>query len=401
MQKNIAEHGEVAADSLRDIPFGRRDAVPPFELRAAGGGLIGLAERELTQVAALYQPEQYTPRTHVPSVAVIGAGYWGPNLVRNFRAAAGESLRVCCDRDARRAAAMARQFPGLHTTTDPEEVLRDRTIDAVVLATPVGTHYALARAALRAGKDVLVEKPMTASAAEAEGLIVLADRMQRILMVDHTFLFSPAVRKVKDIMDAGLLGELLYVDSVRINLGVFHHDVDVLWDLAPHDLSIVDYLVGRGPVSISVLGASHTGNGLANVAYLSLDYGDGLIAHFHVNWLSPVKVRHTLLGGSLRSLIYNDLDALEKVKVYDSGITVHRDELEGRRRNLIECRTGDVWSPHVAGGEPLRNVAAHFLDCVSSRRRPLCDGEAGLRVVRLLEAASESLRRGGERVRWG
>ena len=358
-----------------------------------------MAERELAQIGALYRPEKYTSRTHIPQVAVIGAGYWGPNLVRNFRAIAGESLRLCCDLDQGRADAMQRQFPGLGISNDPDRVFADKSIAAVAIATPVHTHHALAKAALLAGKDVLLEKPMTASAAEAEDLIAVAERMQRVLMVDHTFLFSPSVRKVKDLVDDGQLGTLLYVDSVRINLGVFHHDVDVIWDLAPHDLSIVDYIVGRPPRSLSVLGGSHTGNGLANVAYLSLDYGDGLIANFHVNWLSPVKVRHTMLGGSLRSLIYNDLDSIEKVKVYDSGITVNADELEGRRRNLIECRTGDVWSPHVDGGEPLRNVAAHFLDCVSTRRKPLTDGAAGLRVVRLLEAASQSLRAGGERVK--
>lgn len=370
-----------------------------FPRERAGASLIGMAERELANIAAMYRPEKYTQRTHLPQVAVIGAGYWGPNLVRNFRAVAGDSLRLCCDLDHRRADAMVRQFPGLGISHDPQQVFADRTIDAVAIATPVHTHFALARAAMQAGKDVLLEKPMTSSVAEAEELIAIAERCGRVLMVDHTFLFSPSVRKVKDIIDAGQLGTLLYVDSVRINLGIFHHDVDVIWDLAPHDLSIVDYLVGVLPQSLSVLGAGHTGNGLANVAYMSLDYGNGLIANFHVNWLSPVKVRHTMLGGSLRSLIYNDLDAMEKVKVYDSGITVNTDELEGRRRNLIECRTGDVWSPHVDGGEPLRHVAAHFLDCVSTRQKPLTDGAAGLRVVRLLEAASQSLKSGGERVK--
>lgn len=331
-------------------------------------------------------------------VAVIGTGYWGPNLVRNFNALLGDNLCACCDRDLGRAERTASAFPGLRVTSEPEEIMADDSIDAVAIATPVHTHYPLAKAALQAGKSVLVEKPFASSIEQAEELVELARAKGKVLMVDHTFVFSPPVRRIKEILDAGHLGELLFIDSTRINLGLFQHDVNVVWDLAPHDLSIVDYLVGRMPKSLSAFGASHLGNGIESIAYLNLDFGNGLIANFHVNWLSPVKIRHTMLGGTLKSLVYNDLDPVEKIKVYDSGITVRQDDLEGRRRWLIDYRTGDVWSPHIERTEPLRNMVTHFIECIENGLTPITDGRAGLRVVRILDAAQRSIKAQGGRI---
>jgi len=293
---------------------------------------------------------------------------------------------------------MARQFPSTRPSADVQSVLSDPAIDAVAIATPVDTHYALAKAALEAGKAVLVEKPLTADVAQAEELVDLAQRRGLVLMVDHIFVYSPPVQKMKELVAAGELGDLLFIDSVRINLGLFRRDVNVVWDLAPHDLSIVDHLVGRLPKSVAAFGSVHTNNGHEDVAYLNLDFGGGLIANFHVNWLSPVKVRYTMLGGRKKSLIYNDLDPVEKIKVYDSGISVREDDLEGRRDVLIDYRTGDVWSPRVAQSEPLRVMAQHFLDCVRTGGTPLTDGAAGLRVVRILDAAQRSIKAQGGRI---
>lgn len=332
------------------------------------------------------------------TVAVIGLGYWGPNLVRNFRSVLGDDLRICCDASADRVEAVRKNFPGLDGTTAYDDVLADPSITAVAIATPVDTHYPLAKAALEAGKHVLVEKPMAANVSEARELVALAAEQQRVLMVDHVFVFSPPVRKMKDLLDAGELGDLLFVDSVRVNLGKFQRDVNVVWDLAPHDLSIIDYLVGRSPVSVAAFGSAHTPNGQEDVAYVNLDYGDGLIANFHVNWLSPVKIRYTMLGGNRKSLIYNDLEPSEKIKIYDSGVTVHSDTLNDRREILVDYRTGDIWSPHVSQGEPLRTMAQHFVTCIREGQTPISDGRAGLRIVQLLDAAERSIKAQGGRI---
>lgn len=330
-------------------------------------------------------------------VAVIGLGYWGPNLVRNFFTVAGEGLRVCCDADPGRGAAIARTFPTVRVVQDAQEVFNDRDIDAVAIATPVATHYPLAKAALSAGKSVLVEKPLTDRVDHAEELIDLARKMGCILMVDHVFVYSPAVRKIKQLVDDGVLGKLLFIDSVRINLGLFQRDVNVVWDLAPHDLSVVDYLVNHVPKSLAAFGAAHAGE-LEDVAYLNLDFGSGLIANFHVNWLSPVKIRYIMIGGSAKSLVYNDLHPAEIIKVYDTGITIRHDSPEDRRRLLVDYRSGDIWSPHVPREEPLEVVARHFLECVREHRTPLTSGEVGLRIVRILEAAQRSIKAQGGRI---
>ena len=278
-------------------------------------------------------------------------------------------------------------------TSDPEELLRSRTIDAVAIVTPVSTHYDLARRALENGKHVFVEKPLTATSAQAETLIELAERRNLQIMVDHTFLFTGAVRKIKELVDADVLGPLYYYDSTRVNLGLFQHDVNVIWDLAPHDLSIVDHLVGLEPENVVATGGAHL-NGFVDMAYLTLYYPNSIIAHINVNWLSPVKVRTTLIGGQRKMLVWNDLEAAEKIKIYDKGVDLRTEE--DRHQALINYRSGDMWAPRVEAAEALQHEARYFLDCIASGERPFNDGHAGLRVVRILEAADESLKRRGE-----
>ena len=333
------------------------------------------------------------------SVAVIGAGYWGPNLIRNFATCPDTKLVAVCDNNPKRLEKVLAPYPSVQGETDLDALLKRSDVDAVAIATPVRTHAPFALKALEAGKHVLVEKPFAHSVADAERMVALADKLGLTLMVDHTFVYSPAVRKVKELLDKGELGDLCYIDSVRINLGMFQHDVNVVWDLAPHDLSIVDFLLNRLPKSLSAVGASHTKGSteLEDVAHLNLDFGDGLLASFHVNWLSPVKVRHFIVGGLKKSIVYNDLDVSERVRVYDRGITTSEDP-EARRGILINYRTGDVWSPHIDQHEPLQTMVKHFAECVREKKKPLTDGESGLRVVRVLEAAERSIKAQGGRI---
>ena len=332
------------------------------------------------------------------SVGVAGLGYWGPNLVRNFNASTRTALAWLCDSDPDRLEAIGCQHPSVRRSTHFEDLLADARLDAVAIATPVATHHRLAKAALLAGKHVLVEKPLTASVAEAAELVALADQVERVLLVDHIFLYTPSVAKMAELVHAGAVGDLVFFDSVRINLGVFQHDVSVLWDLAPHDLSIIDCLIGRQPESVMAIGASRTINGLEDVVYLHLEYGNGLLASLHLNWLSPVKVRHFLAGGSCRSILYNDLDASERVKVYDRGVDVSTDPV-GLRDVLISYRLGEVISPRLDATEPLFRLVEHFADCIERRVAPISGGEQGLRIVHVLEAAQTSLSRGSARVR--
>ena len=332
-------------------------------------------------------------------VAVIGAGYWGPNLLRNFVSCGDTQVIAVCDKDRKRLDKVLAPYPGVEGMENVDALLARADIDAVAIATPVHTHAPLGLQALRAGKHVLVEKPMAASTRQAEELLDAAQEAGRVLMVDHTFIYSGPVRKMKEILDAGDLGDLYYVDSVRINLGLFQHDVNVVWDLAPHDLSIMDFLIGRLPRSLSAFGACHADNQheIEDVAYLNLDFGGGLLASFHVNWLSPVKIRHFALGGSKKGLVYNDLVPGEKIKVYDRGITVSSDP-ETRRGMLVGYRTGDVWSPHIEESEPLQQMVRHFAECIRENKQPITDGQAGLRVVRILEAAQRSIKAQGGRI---
>ncbi|MDX6384726.1 MAG: hypothetical protein QOK48_2299 [Blastocatellia bacterium] len=332
------------------------------------------------------------------TVGVIGLGYWGPNLLRNFAENESAELRWICDGDPTRLAAMSRRYPAAQTTTDYQKLLADPKLDAIAVVTPVATHFEIARAALLAGKHVLVEKPLTATAREAEELTELAERSQRRLMVDHTFVYTGAVRKMKEIVASGELGELLYFDSVRINLGLFQKDINVLWDLAPHDLSIMDYLIDRQPDGLSAIGSCHIERGIENIAYLILHFAGDFIAHFHFNWLAPVKIRRTMIAGSSKMILYDDIEPTEKVRIYDKGVTTNRvgPDREADYQTLVSYRTGDVWAPKLDSTEALRHVVAEFLGSIREGRPPLTDGQAGLRVVRLLEAAQQSIKAGGQ-----
>jgi len=337
------------------------------------------------------------------TVGVIGCGYWGPNLLRNFAENETAELRWMCDLDAKRLTAMGRRYPGTQTTTDYKSLMADPELDAVAIATPVWTHFNFAKDALEAGKHVLVEKPLTASVAEAEQLIELAERSGLTLMVDHTFVYNGAVRKIKEIVQSGELGDLLYFDATRINLGLFQDDINVVWDLAPHDFSIMDFVVDGQPELLSAVGSCHIKQGIENIAYVLLKFPNELIAHFHFNWLSPVKIRHTLIAGSRKMVVYDDIEPTEKVRVYDRGVTTRSEsdvvDKEAAYQTLVSYRTGDVWVPKLDSTEALHYVCQEFLSAIAQSRRPLTDGQAGLRVVRLLEAAQRSIGAGGGPVR--
>src|SRR6266704_3301490 len=303
---------------------------------------------------------------------------------------------MVCDKSPAALARVRKSYPGITTTTDACEVLRSPEIDAVAVITPVWTHYELSKAALENGKHVFVEKPFTANAAQAEELIELATRKRLTIMVDHTFLFTGAVRKIRELVDNGALGDLYYYDSLRVNLGLFQHDISVIWDLAPHDLSIMDHLIKKEPEAIVATGEKHL-NGVEDVAFMTVYFPQNMIAHINVNWLSPVKIRTTLIGGQKKMLVWNDLVADEKVRVYDKG--VHINESEGIRDVLVSYRTGDMWAPQIEQTEALRVELAYFADCIMNDKTPFNDGHAGLRVVRMLEAVDRSIRKRGELIR--
>jgi predicted dehydrogenase len=342
-------------------------------------------------------PQETSTRGAPLGVAVIGCGYWGPNLVRNFSTCPTSQVVMLCDRSEEALARVGALCPEAQRVGDFQQVLDNPAVAAIAIATPVATHAPLAKAALRAGKHVLLEKPMATSERDGEELIRLAERGGLTLMVDHTYVFSPPVRKIRELVQSGEIGNIFYIDGVRINLGLFQSDVNVLWDLAPHDLSIVDFLLGRLPRTVAASGASHTRSGQEDVAYLNLDFGGGVMAHFHVNWLSPVKVRHLIIAGSKKSIVYNDLNPWEPLKIYDQGI--HEGEsTEARHGAMISYRTGDIWSPRLEPGEPLQNVVRHYIECIQTKGTPISDGRAGLRVVRILEAAERSVKAQGGRI---
>ncbi len=330
-------------------------------------------------------------------IGVIGYGYWGPNLVRNFAQVAGARVVSVCDQRAKRRALVEQVYPAAKTYADVAEFLRNPAVDAVAIATPVSSHFELALKALQASKHVLVEKPFTATVAQAEQLVEEAERRQLTLMVDHTFIYTSAVRKIKELITNGTLGSLYYYDSVRVNLGLFQNDVNVLWDLAVHDLSIMDYLVDVTPTMVAATGMAHVPGKPENMAYLTCYFPGNLIAHFHVNWMAPVKIRQTLIGGSEKMIVYDDIEMSEKVKVYDKGIIVSESEDAVYQRH-VGYRTGDMWAPRLDNIEALKIEAEHFVDCVRNGRRPLSDGHAGLRVIRILEAATRSMANRGQPV---
>lgn len=336
-------------------------------------------------------------------IAVVGAGYWGPNLVRNFQASPSFHLHYLCDLDLGRAREALGRYSTVAATTDLAAVLADPRVRAVAVATPAGTHLEVATAALRAGKHVLVEKPLATTYADGLSLVEEADRRGRVLMCDHTYCYTPAVLRIRDLVHAGELGEVRYVDSVRINLGLVQRDIDVIWDLAPHDLSILDFILPAGLAveAVAAHGADPIGAGRACVGYLTLRLRGAGIAHIHVNWLSPVKVRTTMVGGSKRTLIWDDLNPTQRVSVYDRGVDVAApDELgtEQRRDMLVSYRSGDMVAPALVEREALRSMAEEFAAAIRTGRPPLTDGRSGLRVLEILEASSRSLTAGGEMV---
>lgn len=323
-------------------------------------------------------------------IAVIGYGYWGPRIARNFNSADGCKVVAICDKSPASLKRAGRDFPNVNVTCDFKAVLSSPDIDAVAVVTPVWTHFELAEAALKNGKHVFVEKPFTSTSAQAEELIELAGQKNLQIMVDHTFLFTGAVRRIRQMVEEGALGRLYYYDSTRVNLGLFQHDVNVIWDLAPHDLSIVDHLItDNQPQFVSATGQSHF-NGLEDLAYITVYYSDRMIAHINVNWLSPVKVRTTLLGGEKKMLVWNDLEADEKLKLYDKGVDISNGQ--SVYDLLVSYRSGDMWAPRVEQSEALAVETKYFVECISKNEKPFNDGQAGLRIVRLLEAADKSLK---------
>lgn len=328
-------------------------------------------------------------------MGVVGYGYWGPNIVRNLRSLEGCQVVGVCDQSPAAMRRIKQAHPDLNVTTNCSDLLESKEIDAVAVVTPVCTHFDLAKAALQNGKHVFVEKPFTATARQAEKLVELAERKNLKIMVDHTFLFTGAVRKIRELIDEGVLGDLYYYDSTRVNLGLFQHDVSVIWDLAPHDLSIMSYLIPEEPEAVVATGQSHL-NGLVDVAFLTVYFPGNTIAHINVNWLSPVKVRTTLLGGEKKMLVWNDLEADEKLKIYDKGAQISNGQ--GLYDLMVSYRSGDMWAPKVEQTEALKVELGHFVDCVLKDRTPLNDGIAGLRVVKLLEAADRSLKERGRAV---
>jgi predicted dehydrogenase len=328
----------------------------------------------------------------VVRIGVVGYGYWGPNIVRNFLRQESARVVSVCDKSVSSLERLRRDHPAIPATTNYRAMLADDAIDAIAVVTPVWTHFEIAKAALENGKHIFVEKPFTSTVEQGEYLIELAERKNLKIMVDHTFLFTGAVQRIRQLVDEGTLGHLYYYDSTRVNLGLFQHDVNVIWDLAPHDLSIMDYIIGKQPEALVATGECHL-NGHADVAYLTVYYPDNLIGHISVNWLSPVKVRTTLLGGEKKMLVWNDLEADEKLKIYDRGIQVSGGEAVYQQ--LVKYRTGDMWSPNVEQVEALKLEASYFVECIRGDKRPFNDGMAGLRVVRMLESADRSLREKG------
>ena len=328
----------------------------------------------------------------VVKFGVVGYGYWGPNVVRNLDQLDGSEVVAVCDKSPTARKRIHKTYPHIKVVAETAELMSSAEIDAVAIVTPVWTHYELTKAALENGKHVFVEKPFTSDSAQAEELINLAAKKNLKIMVDHTFLFTGAVKKIGQLLEEGTLGKIYYYDSTRVNLGLFQHDVNVIWDLAPHDLSIIDHLIKETPEAVSATGQTHL-NGHEDVAFITVYFPNKIIAHINVNWLSPVKVRTTLIGCEKKMLVWNDLEADEKIKVYDKG--VHISSREGLYNLLVNYRSGDMWSPQVEQIEALKQELAYFVECIAKNQTPFNDGAAGLRVVKLLEAANQSVQKRG------
>jgi predicted dehydrogenase len=329
-------------------------------------------------------------RSNAIGVAVIGYGYWGPNLVRNFASTEGARVVSVSDLDPGKLAIVRRRHAEVTVTTEFRDLLKDSRIDAIAIATPVHTHYDLALAALGAGRHVLIEKPLTRTAEQARHLIEEAARRDLVLMVDHTFLYTPAVQKIRQLVGEGVLGDIYYYNGIRASLGLFQSDVNVIWDLAVHDISIIQHLFDEDPVAVSATAASHVPGSPENMAHITLFFRSSCIAQISVNWLSPVKVRQTFIGGSRKMIMYDDLEPTEKIKLYDKGITVNGSP-ETAHQLRIGYRAGDMWAPHLPAKEALQTETEHFVDCVSRGTAPISSGLTGLHVVEILEATSRSI----------
>jgi predicted dehydrogenase len=331
------------------------------------------------------------------NIGVIGYGYWGPNIVRNFFTVDNCTVKMVADGRAERLAVLSKTYPSVRGVQTADEIIADKSIDAIVIATPVYTHYTLAKKALENGKHVLIEKPMTSTVAESEELINLATQKNRVIMADHTFLYTGAVQKMKELIDSGSIGKPRYFDSTRINLGLFQPDVNVLWDLAPHDISILTYLINEEPVSVNATGISHTHNEIENIAYMTVNYDSDFIAHFGCSWTSPVKVRQTLIGGDKKMIVYNDLEPSEKIRVYDTSYQ-HKTE-EDKTKILVDYRTGDVFIPKISGTEALAGVAQDFVQSIISNSIPRANAHLGMQVVKILVASQLSIKNKGKEVK--
>lgn len=330
------------------------------------------------------------------NIGIIGLGYWGPNIVRNFLSNEVVDVVTCCDLSEERLIKIKKQFHSVKTTKSMEDVLNDTTIEAVAIVTPVDTHYAIAKKALLKGKHILVEKPFTSTVDEAKELLELAESKNLKVMVDHTFLYTPAVQKIKNLVDSGDIGDILYFDSTRINLGLFQRDVNVIWDLAPHDFSIMNYIINKKPLSLNAMGADHVGKGLEDVAYVHVNFGNNLIAHFHVNWLSPVKIRKVLIGGSKKMIVFDDMENSEKIKIFDTGIDIQNKDDEYQK--LINYRLGDIYSPLLNNAEALSALIKDFINTIQKNTVPIAGGIEGLKVVQLLEATQKSIKNNGKEI---
>lgn len=331
------------------------------------------------------------------NIGVIGFGYWGPNLVRNFAAIENVRVKSVCDVRAERARALMKLNPSSKFFRNADDIIGDPEIDAVVIATPVFTHYELARKAFVNGKHVLVEKPMASKVSDALKLIELARKRKKVLMVDHVYLYTGAVQKMKELIDDGNIGNVRYFDSTRINLGLFQPDINVLWDLAPHDISILNFLVNNKPISVQATGVSHTNNGIENIAYLNINYDSGFNAHISCSWSSPVKIRMLLVGGDKKMIVFNDLEPTEKVKVYDTGYNHKTDE--AKNKILVDYRTGDIFIPKLETKEALSSMASDFIGAITSGIKPLSGYDSGISVLKILEASQRSIKSKGREVK--
>ena len=331
-------------------------------------------------------------------VGVIGCGYWGPNLIRNFNENYQTDLRYACDLDDQRLERIKVRYPAVTVTKNYKDLLREKDLHVVAIATPVYTHYRFAKEALEAGKHLLIEKPMTSNSKEAGTLVNLAEKKNLMIFVDHTFIYTGAVKKMKEVISSKNLGAIYYFDSVRVNLGLFQPDINVVWDLAPHDISIMDYLIPGKPKSVVAIGGSHTGNNIEDIAYVTVVYSTELMAHFHINWMSPVKIRRIIIGGSKKMIVFDDLDPSEKIKIYDKGILLAKTDKKVFYQNIIQYRIGDMYAPKIDQTEALKVLIDHIVDCIIKKKKPVTDGESGLRVVRILEAADKSIKKGGAKI---